>query len=144
MLGCPGLNLFTNLFIAHDHCVTFSINIGRGIQIFWTVNCTAVSQWKIVRSVAAIIFFQWTYSVTFAHDIECGIQIFWTANWGAISQWTIVKKEKDFGYQANKFSLGNGCAIHGSKDLNATFNVGDKSNWVRLLTSFTNVVLDTM
>ena len=67
---------------------------------------------------------------TFAPDIECGIQIFWTANRGAVSQWTIVKEEKDCGYWANNFSLGNGCAIHGSKDLNARLNVGGKSNWV--------------
>ena len=32
----------------------FATDIERGIQIFWTVNRTAVSQWKIVRSVVAI------------------------------------------------------------------------------------------
>ena len=69
----------------------------------------------------------------FAADIERGIQIFWTANRGAVSQWTIVKEEKDCGYQANNFSLENGCSIHGSKDLNATFNVGGKSNWLHPL-----------
>ena len=76
---------------------------------------------------------QWRYSVTFATDIEHGIQIFWTANRGAISQWTIVKKGKDCGYQANNFSLGNSCPSRTSKDLNAMFNVGGKSNWVGLL-----------
>ena len=40
----------------------------------------------------------------------------------------IVKEEKDCGCRANNFSLGNGCAIHSSKDLNATFNVRGKSN----------------
>ena len=64
-------------------------------------------------------------------DIERGIEIFWTANRGAVTQWTIAKKEKDCGYWANNFSLGKGCAIHHPKDLNATFIVGGKSNWVR-------------
>ena len=72
----------------------------------------------------------WTYSVTFAADTECGIQIFWTVNRRAVSQWKVVKEEKDCGYRANNFSLGNGSAIHCSKNLNATFNVGGKINWV--------------
>ena len=33
-------------------------------------------------------------------------------------------RKKDCGYRANNFQLGKGCAIHGSKDLNAMFNVG--------------------
>ena len=41
---------------------------------------------------------------------------------------TIVKEGKDYGYRANNFSLGNGSAIRGSKNLNAMFNVADKSN----------------
>ena len=45
----------------------------------------------------------------------------------------IVKWEKDCSYQANNFSLGNSSPICGSKNLNATFNVGGKSNWVRLM-----------
>ena len=76
---------------------------------------------------------QWKYSVTFATDIERGIQIVWTLNCRAVSEWKIVKEEKDCGYRANNFSLGNGSSIHGSKILNDTFNVGGKSNWVRLL-----------
>ena len=72
----------------------------------------------------------WMYLVTFATDIECGIQIFWTVNHRAVSQWKIVKEEKDCGFLANNFSLGNGSVIHGSKNLNATFN--GKSNWVPL------------
>ena len=83
---------------------------------------------------------QWMYSVTFATDIECGIQIFWTVNRRAVSQWKIVKGEKDCGYRANNFSLGNGSAIHGSKDLNATFKVGGKSNWVSLLVHMETVL----
>ena len=75
----------------------------------------------------------WTYSVAFEPDIERGIQIRWTGNRAAVPQSTIVKKEKEFGYRANNFSLGNGSPIPGSTDLNATFNVGFKSNWVRLL-----------
>ena len=77
-----------------------------------------------------IFYTYWTYSVTFNTDIERGIQIFWTTNRGAVSQWKIVKEEKDCGYRANNFSLGNSSVIHSSKDLNATFNVGGKSNWV--------------
>ena len=75
----------------------------------------------------------WTYSVAFEPDIERGIQIRWTGNRAAVPQSTIVKKEKEFGYRANNFSLGNGSPIPGSTDLNATFNVGFKSNWVRPL-----------
>ena len=33
----------------------------------------------------------------------------------------------------NNFSLGKGSTIRGSKNLNATFNVGGKNNWVRLV-----------
>ena len=86
------------------------------------------SAWNIL-----ILTCQLRYSVTFAPDIERGIQIFWFANRGAFSQWKIVKEEKDCGCSANNFSFGNGSPIHGSKDLYAMFNVGGKSNWVRLL-----------
>ena len=45
----------------------------------------------------------------------------------------LLRKGKDCGYRANNFSLGIGSAIHISKDLNTTFNVSGKSNWVRLM-----------
>ena len=91
----------------------------------------------------AIRFRHWTYSVAFEPDIERGIQIRWTGNRAAVPQSTIVKKEKEFGYRANNFSLGNGSPIPGSTDLNATFNVGFKSNWVRLLSGTLRIVFQS-
>ena len=76
---------------------------------------------------------QWTYSVTFATDIEFGLQIFWTVNCRAFSQWKIVCPVAAIFFFLNNFLLGNGSAIQGSKNLNATFNVGGKSKWVRLI-----------
>ena len=78
---------------------------------------------------------QWTYSVTFAPDIERGIQMFWTVNRTAVSQWKIVRSVAAIFFFFNNYSLGNGSPIRGSKDFNAKFNVGDKSNWVRPLRS---------
>ena len=43
----------------------------------------------------------------------------------------IVRSVAAIFFFLNNFLLGNGSAIHGSKNLNATFNVGGKSNWVR-------------
>ena len=97
----------------------FSKSWGKALQIF-LYQLIAVVKWPKNCGL------QKTYWVTVATDIERGIQIFWTANQGAISQWTIVKKEEDCGYRANNCSLGNGCAIHSSKNLNATFNVRAK------------------
>ena len=42
----------------------------------------------------------------------------------------LLKKEKDCGYRANNFSLGNVSAIHSSKNLNATFNFGEVTEYV--------------
>ena len=73
------------------------------------------------------------YSVYFATCIERGIQIFWTMNRRAISQWKIVRSVATIFFFLNNFSLGNGSAIRGPKNLNARFNAGGKSNWVRLM-----------
>ena len=75
----------------------------------------------------------WTYSVTFATDIECGIQILWTVNRRAIFKWKIVRPGAEVYFFLNNFSLGNGSVIRALKNLNATFNVSSKSNWVLLL-----------
>ena len=72
----------------------------------------------------------------FATDIERGIQIFWTVNRRAISEWKIVRSVAAIFFFLNNFSMGNGSAIRHSKDLNATFNVGGKSNWVRPLSNW--------
>ena len=66
--------------------------------------------------------------------IECGIQIFWTVNCTAVSQWQIFRLVAAIFFFLNNGSLGNGSATHSSKDLNATLNVGGKSNWERLMT----------
>ena len=111
------------------------------LPIKWNEIWGYITKWMISRILKWLWTHEdthWTYSVAFAPDIERGIQIFWTANLGAVSKWTILKEEKDCGYQANNYSLGNGCAIHGSKNLNAMFNVGGKSNWVRPLCLITS------
>ena len=109
--------------------ISFTIRITLLICKRWNFYHVTDGHWRWVSPWVS----HWTYSVTFATDIECGIQIFWTANRRAVSQWKIVKEEKDCSCQANNFSLGNGSTIRGSKNLNATFNAGGKSNWVRLL-----------
>ena len=77
----------------------------------------------------------WTYSITFATDIERGIQIFEPRIGETFANEKIVCSVAAIFFFLNNLLLGNGSTIHGSKDMNATFNVGGKSNRVRLLCS---------
>ena len=102
-----------------------------------------VSKWtwiKIVRE-----FYLEIYLVRLLLDtmdvLSCFCPWHWTwhsdllnglSGW-AVLQWTIVKEEKDCGYRANNFSLGNGPATRSSKNLNVTFNACGKGNWVHLM-----------
>ena len=103
------------------------VDISMWIQLLW------FTLWVTIWGTKAYEYPYWTYSVTFAIDIELGIQIFWTMNCTAVSQWKIVRSVATIFFFLNNCSLGNGYLIHGSKDLNGTFNVGGKSNWVRPL-----------